>query len=62
MTELIANSDNKYIELAVRLAKDKEYRNSLSKEITKRRDILYNDIEPVHAFESFLMEKCRLNR
>jgi predicted O-linked N-acetylglucosamine transferase (SPINDLY family) len=62
MTELIANSDNKYIELAVRLAKDKEYRNSLSKEITKRRDILYNDIEPVHAFESFLMEKCLLNR
>ena len=57
--ELIANSDEEYIELVVRIANDDSYRNQMSKKIINQRNILYNDIEPIRALERFILEKYR---
>jgi predicted O-linked N-acetylglucosamine transferase (SPINDLY family) len=59
MSELITNTEEKYIELAVNLAKDQEYRNRVSEKIIEMRDILYEDVDPIRALEDFLIIKCR---
>ena len=54
LSDLVAKSDNEYIELAVKLAGDAEYRKSVSARMMQAREILYNDIEPIRALEAFL--------
>jgi len=55
--ELIAKTDNAYVELAVRLVQDRLYRNQIEDRIIQTRDILYDDIESIRAFENFLLRK-----
>ena len=55
--ELIAKTDKAYVELAVRLVQDRLYRNQIENRIMQTRDILYDDIEPIRAFENFLLRK-----
>jgi predicted O-linked N-acetylglucosamine transferase (SPINDLY family) len=57
--ELIANTDEEYIRLVVQLVKDADYRHQIRNKIIEKRNILYGDIEPTRALESFLMESCR---
>jgi len=56
ITELIADSQNAYVELVVRLAQDAQYRQQLVQCIESSRDVLYNDVAPVQALQSFLIE------
>ncbi len=57
MPDLIANTGQEYVDLAIRLAQDKEYRGHVKARIIEVRDCLYGDIEPIHAFEDFLLSQ-----
>jgi len=59
LSDLIARSDNEYIDLAVKLAGDVNYRQSVKARMGQARGILYNDIEPIRALEAFLDEAVR---
>jgi predicted O-linked N-acetylglucosamine transferase (SPINDLY family) len=56
LTELIGQSQEDYIELAVRLAKDADYRGHVRDRIEKSRSILFEDVAPIRALEDFLAE------
>jgi protein O-GlcNAc transferase len=56
LTELVAQSEEDYIELAVRLAKDNDYRRHVRDRIEKSRSILFEDIATIRALEDFLVE------
>ena len=58
LDEYIARTDQEYIELAVRLAQDKPYRDQVSSKINKSRDFIYDEPKPIRALEEFLMKKC----
>ncbi len=55
LTELITNSENEYVNLAVKIAQDTAYRRDIRKRIETSRQILFDDIEPVRALEDFLI-------
>ena len=55
--ELIANTDEAYVELVIRLVQDKLYRNQITQKMIEMRDILYDDAESINAFENFLLSK-----
>ena len=55
LNELIASSEQEYVEIALRLARDASLRVDLRNRIEKSRHSLYDDKAPVRALESFLM-------
>jgi predicted O-linked N-acetylglucosamine transferase (SPINDLY family) len=59
MPELVVSTEEEYVRLVVRLVEDKEYREKVRKQIRNGREILYDDLEPVRALESFLTDMCR---
>lgn len=59
LSQLVATSDDEYIELAVKLVKDKEYRSEITKKMTEMRPLLYEDTSVIKALESFLIGKLR---
>jgi predicted O-linked N-acetylglucosamine transferase (SPINDLY family) len=61
LSELIVNTEEDYIALVVRLVEDKKYRQDMGKKIYENKAVLYNDLEPVQALETFLLHKCRFN-
>jgi predicted O-linked N-acetylglucosamine transferase (SPINDLY family) len=61
MTELITNNEEEYINLAVRLMQDREYRKGVQDKIIANRHILFDDITPVRALEQFLIECTNTN-
>ena len=60
--ELVADSDQAFIEKAVELAANEPKRNALRVEIAKRRHILFNDLEPVRALERCLVDAIGVTR
>jgi predicted O-linked N-acetylglucosamine transferase (SPINDLY family) len=54
LQELIAGSEEDYISLAVKLIRDGEYRERARKRIEAERHVLFEDIAPIRALESFL--------
>ena len=56
VTELIAPSDEDYIALAVRLARDVDYRGHIRKRIEDCRAVLFEDLAPIRALENFISE------
>jgi protein O-GlcNAc transferase len=52
--ELVAQTDDEYVEAAVRLASEPAYRKHISAEIAKRRGVLFNDRSPIDALEDLL--------
>jgi len=56
LPELVATTDEEFIDTAVRLAFDTARCRELRVEITQRRDRLYHDVEPVRALERCLTE------
>lgn len=56
LPELVARTDEEFIEFAVRLALDPVRCQALRVEIAARRGILFNDLEPVRALERCLAE------
>jgi protein O-GlcNAc transferase len=59
LPELVASTDDAFIEKAVELAADASRCKELRVEIANRRKILFNDIEPVRALERCLTTAIR---
>lgn len=57
LSELIVTTDREYIELTIRLVRDRTYRKQVKEKMIEMRNILYDDVEPIHAFENFLLTK-----
>ena len=55
LTELVAKDSAEYIQLAVRLCKDHSFRKNVKDKIIERKSILYEDFEPIKAFEAFMV-------
>lgn len=54
--ELVATTDEAFIQTAIRLAADSARCRELRQEIANRRQILFHDVEPVRALERCLTE------
>jgi protein O-GlcNAc transferase len=60
LSELITRSHEDYINLAARLGKDALYRDQIKKKLVDQRNVLYGDMDPIIAFEKFIIEKSFL--
>ena len=58
--ETIASSKKKYIEIAVKLAGDINFRNSIVNKIKKRKNKLFNNDKPVRFLEDVIRKKLLL--
>jgi len=56
LPELVASTNEDFIQTAIRLALDPARCRELRAEITERRGILFHDVEPVRALERCLIE------
>ena len=56
LAELVAASEEQYVELVVRVAYDAAYRASLRARIAERRALLFEDRAPIRALEDFLLD------
>ncbi len=54
--ELVAADEAQYVELAVRLARDADYREGMRRRIDAGRAVLFEDTAPVRALEAFLAQ------
>ena len=57
LDELIAENEEDYIKKAVNLFYDHKLYSDVVNKISKRRSLLYQDLEPVRALEDFLIDK-----
>jgi predicted O-linked N-acetylglucosamine transferase (SPINDLY family) len=62
MQELVVTSEDEYVELAVRIAGNRSYRNELSTRIAREKQVLFNDLEPLRALEDFLIQAVERSR
>jgi len=60
--ELVVNTDDAFIQMAVQLAADPLRRDHLRLKIANQRNILFRDIEPVRALERCLVEAITQSR
>jgi len=58
LPELIAGSDEEFVEKAIQLTGDVKERKRLALEIERRRGALFNDLEAIRALERCLLEAC----
>jgi predicted O-linked N-acetylglucosamine transferase (SPINDLY family) len=56
LMELIANSEEEYVNLAVKLAQDEAYRQDVRQRMEMSRSVLFDDVAPVRALEEFLIK------
>ncbi len=56
VTELIAASDEEYVNLVIRLVQDKEFRQRIKSGIEASRAVLFDDATPIRSLEDFLIE------
>ncbi len=54
LQELVATTEEGYVDLAVRLCQSPEYHSHTRTRIGTNRDVLFEDPEPVRALERFL--------
>lgn len=59
ITELIASNEEEYVNLAVKLVQDREYREATITKIIDNRSILFDDLSPIRALEQFLIGTAR---
>ncbi len=55
LRELVADSDKSYVDIAVRLARDRAFNAAVREKIRASRPILYRDSAPIRALEDFLI-------
>jgi predicted O-linked N-acetylglucosamine transferase (SPINDLY family) len=55
--ELIAHSEDDYVEIAARLGRDRAWRRDISERIAANKHHLFDDEAPVRALERFLLER-----
>jgi predicted O-linked N-acetylglucosamine transferase (SPINDLY family) len=58
LPELIASSDEEFVEKAIQLTGDVKQRERLAREIEQRRGLLFNDTGAIRALEKILLEAC----
>ncbi|MBU3612657.1 tetratricopeptide repeat protein [Polynucleobacter sp. MG-27-Goln-C1] len=58
MLDLVAKTDDDYINQAVKLTQDKQYRTLITEQIKGNRQKLYCDLAPIKALEEFLICSC----
>ncbi|MDH3319035.1 MAG: tetratricopeptide repeat protein [Betaproteobacteria bacterium] len=56
LPELVAPDDQRYVDLAVRLADDVTYRDSVRQRMRSARHVLFEDLEALQALEEFLAQ------
>ena len=56
LPELVARSEEDYVALAVKLARDTEYRKHVRERIEASRHVLFADLAPIRAMEDFLVK------
>jgi protein O-GlcNAc transferase len=54
--ETIASSKEDYVQIAVRLGEDAQYRLQISQKVAEKQSKLYGDLKPVRALEEFLLK------
>jgi predicted O-linked N-acetylglucosamine transferase (SPINDLY family) len=54
LTELIAETEGEYVDLAARLLLDPVYRESVRRKIVEQRGILFDDVTPMRRLEALL--------
>ncbi|MBG1265061.1 tetratricopeptide repeat protein [Nostoc sp. WHI] len=54
--ETIASNKAEYIQIAIRLGKDAEYRQYISQQVADNKHKLYGDLKPVRALEDLLLQ------
>jgi len=54
--ETIASNKAEYIQIAIRLGKDAQYRQYISQQVADNKHKLYGDLKPVRALEDFLLQ------
>jgi predicted O-linked N-acetylglucosamine transferase (SPINDLY family) len=59
LPELVACSDEEFIEKTVRLTGDAAKRRGLAQEIERRRGVLFDDVAPIRALERSLLAAAR---
>jgi predicted O-linked N-acetylglucosamine transferase (SPINDLY family) len=53
VTETIASSVDEYIDLAIRLGKEADFRREISEKVRERSDVLFQDEEAIRGLEKF---------
>ena len=53
--ELVADSDESYVDIALRLARDQAFNAAVRERIRASRQVLYRDSAPIRALEDFLI-------
>ncbi len=56
LLDLVAADETQYVELAVRLGRDAEFRNAMHSEILRRSDVLFQNDSVVSEYETFFEE------
>ena len=59
LSDLVAATEQDYVALAVKLARDREYRQQVREGIERGGQHLFGDMEPVQALEKFLVQATR---
>lgn len=62
LQELVAASEENYVELAVKLARDASYRQDVRTRMEASRSVLYEDLAPIRALEDFLLKATKPGR
>ena len=55
LQELVAATEEEYVDLAVKLAEDARHRDHIRARIAASRDVLYEDVAPIRVLEEFLI-------
>ena len=57
LDDMVARTEEQYVDLAVRLCQDRAYRNEFRNRMLEARHVLFDDIAPVRALEELLMAR-----
>ena len=55
--ESIASTKEEYVQIAVKLAQDNDFRNSIINKIVKNKNKLFNDNKPIKFLEEVIRKK-----
>lgn len=56
LDDCVARTPQHYVDIAVRLAQERDYREDVSRRIVTTRDVLFDNMEAVRAFEEFCLK------
>lgn len=60
--ETIAANKDEYVQIAVRLGQDAQYRQHISQQVAENKHKLYGDLEPVRALENLFLQLLNKSR